>query len=207
VSAIKQILVVVGALSILVAACADTTNPSPTAPTPAPAPGAPPPTYALTGVISGVTPGGTAPLVDVEVWVGRHHATTDANGYYSLAGVTNSDRIYVTKSGYKQVRQDLAFGGDARLDLQLDLLDVYAFSGVVSEETATGLVPIEGALVTVSSDISMMTDENGFFDIGGLSESDNYDYSVSVTKDAYRPYTKTLTVDEDTRLDIRLARR
>jgi hypothetical protein len=205
VSAIKQLLVV-GALLLVVAACGDPKNSSPIVPVPAPTPVAAP-TYTLSGVISEATPGGIAPLAGVQVWAGREHVTTDGNGYYSISGVTGSSGLSVIKGGYKQIRKNLTLSGDTRLDLQLELLDIYAFSGVVSEETATGLVPVEGAVVVVSSDISVTTDENGFFDIGGLSESDNYDYFVSVTKDGYRPYTKTLTVDEDTRLDVRLVRR
>lgn len=204
-SAIKQLLVV-GALLLVVAACGDSKNASPIAPTPAPTPVAAP-TYTLSGVISEATPGGIAPLAGVQVWAGREHVTTDGNGYYSISGVTGSSGLSVIKGGYKQIRKNLTLSGDTRLDLQLELLDIYAFSGVVSEETATGLVPVEGAVVVVSSDISVTTDENGFFDIGGLSESDNYDYSVTVTKDGYHPYMKILTVDEDTRLDVRLVRR
>jgi hypothetical protein len=205
-SSIKQALAV-GAFSIFVVACGDTKNPSPLVPTPAPAPGAPP-TYTLSGVISGPTPGGVAPLEGAWVLAGPHPGTTDGNGHYSISGLTNSIGVYVTKGGYKQIRKSLTLSGDTRLDLELDLLDIYAFSGVVSEQTATGLVPVAGAVVTVASDISITTDENGFFEIeGGLSESDSYDYSVSVTKDGYRPFTTTLTLDEDMRLDVRLVRR
>ena len=200
-------VLVVGVLSLFVVACGDTKNASPISPT------APPiavalPTYTLSGVISDATPAGVAPLEGVQVWTGPQHVTTDGNGYYSISGLTASSGIFVTKVGYKQVRKSLTLNGDARLDLQLEPLDKYSFSGVVSEETPTGLVPVEGALVTGSWDYPVTTDRNGFFDIpGGLYESDDYDYSVYVIKDGYQTFMKTLTVSDDTRLDVHLVRR
>jgi len=196
----------VGALSLFVVACGDTKNATPISPTAAPIPVAPP-TYTLSGVISDATPAGVAPLEGVQVWTGPQHATTDGNGYYSISGLTASNSIFVTKVGYKQVRKSLTLSGDAQLDIQLDPLEKYTLSGVVSEQTPTGLVPVEGALVTGSWDYPVTTDENGMFDIpGGLYESDNYDYSVYVIKDGYQTYTKTLTVSDNTRLDIHLMR-
>ena len=160
-SANKRVLLVV-VLSLFVVACGDTKNASPISPTAAPTPVAPP-TYTLSGVISDATPTGVAALEGVQVWSGPQHVTTDGNGYYNISGLTASSSIFVTKVGYKQVRKSLTLSGDARLDMQLDPLDKYTLSGVVSEQTPTGLVPVEGALVTGSWDYPVTTDENFFF--------------------------------------------
>ena len=103
------------------------------------------------------------------------------------------------RSGYENVE---------RTDLQLDPLDEYSLSGVVSEQTPTGLVPVEGALVTGSFGNPVTTDKSGFFSIpGGIYESDDYTYSFSVSKEGYQAYTRNLTITDDTQLDIQLVRR
>jgi hypothetical protein len=92
--------------------------------------------------------------------------------------------------------------------MRLVPLDKYSLSGVVSELTPTGLVPIEGARVTGSFDYPVTTDKNGLFSIpGGLYESDDYIYGIYVIKEGYQTYTRYLTLSEDTRLDVQLVRR
>jgi hypothetical protein len=80
----------------------------------------------------------------------------------------------------------------------------YSLSGAVSEMTATGSAPIEGARVAeMNSGRVGVTDANGLYSIPGLSATSR---SVSVTKDGYVTGTKTVRMNGDTQLDIRLER-
>jgi hypothetical protein len=198
-------------LAFFASACGGSGSSMPSAPSTLPQPVAPQivaQTFTLSGVISRVTSTGTVAAVEgVDVRTGPQHVTTDATGYYSLAGLTATSGIVVNKYGYRQERRTLALTADTRLDLQLIRLPRYTFSGVVSEMTPTGLVPVEGALVTGSFDLPVTTDSKGFFSVPGVYESDNYIYSVYVSKDGYHDYTGQLNLKGDTQLDVQLIRR
>lgn len=79
----------------------------------------------------------------------------------------------------------------------------YVLSGAVSEMTATGPSPIEGARVDAGSGLSATTDESGLYRISGLPATSR---SISVTRGGYVTQTRTVTVSGDTLLDIRLDR-
>lgn len=159
-------------------------------------------------MISRATATGAAPVEGADVRTGPQHATTDRNGYYSIPGLTGSQAdVFVAKSSYKSHRTTLMLSGDTRFDVQLVRLARYRLSGVVSELTPLGLVPVEGALVTGSWDAPVTTDSSGSFNIpGGIYESDEYDHSFFVIKDGYQTYTTTLRVSGDTRLEVQLVR-
>ena len=73
-------------LVLLVAACSGGDSPGPTSPTQA---RAPEPTYTLSGVIVAETATGLAPIEGVGVQVNMTKpATTDADGFYSIPGLT-----------------------------------------------------------------------------------------------------------------------
>jgi hypothetical protein len=187
-------------LIVIVASACDSRSSVPSAPSTVPQAVAPTSTFTLAGVINEALEG-------VQVRIGPQHAMTDGNGYYSIPGITAGE-IWATKLGYRTEKRNVTLSTDTRLDMRLVPLDKYSLSGVVSELTPTGLVPIEGALVTGSFDYPVTTDKNGLFSIpGGLYESDDYIYGIYVIKEGYQTYTRYLTLSEDTRLDVQLVRR
>lgn len=79
----------------------------------------------------------------------------------------------------------------------------YTLSGAVSEETATGPAPIEGAKVVDESGRNAVTDANGRYSISGLPARN---HSISVTRNGYITGIKTITITSDVQLDIYLER-
>jgi hypothetical protein len=83
----------------------------------------------------------------------------------------------------------------------------YTLSGVITELTSTGLVPIEGVEVWRlygSGWQEGTTDRNGFYKIQGLYDRTD---TVSAGKQGYQSFEERVAVHGDTRLDIQLARR
>jgi hypothetical protein len=171
--------------------------------------------------------------------------TTDGNGFYSIPGLTltglapnistgNFNTVTMWKSRYLSDTRTVAISGDTRLDIQLSRRPTFTLSGVVSEMTATGLVPVEGVLIDdwscefvvpgnrlpVPTDDcyyglsqSTTTDKNGRYSVSGVYASRNF---VCATKEGYQGnmpqsecggYSDSVTVDGDTRFDIQLVRR
>lgn len=80
----------------------------------------------------------------------------------------------------------------------------YTLSGAVSEMTADGSLPIEGAQVAdPSSGRTAMSDSSGFYSIPGLSRTTS---SVVVSKSGYVSETKLVLMSSDTKLDVELNR-
>src|SRR5204862_5638853 len=112
------------------------------------------PTFTVSGVISAVTPTSSAPLEGVHMFINGHRATTDDQGFYSIAGVepnSFANAVTATKPGYKVETTSLTISGDARVDMQLVRTAIFTLSGVVSEVTSAGLVGVEGVRVEVLS--------------------------------------------------------
>jgi Carboxypeptidase regulatory-like domain len=118
-------LVVVVTLAVLTWACGGSpvsrTSPSASlAPTTPSAP-ASQLTYILSGVVFEVTPAGVMPIegVQVEEYDRHQFATTDANGFYRISGVS-AGRIGVgfEKEGYQSSRSTVTVNGDTRFDIQ-----------------------------------------------------------------------------------------
>ena len=195
-------------LALLAAACSGSgSSPTPSAPSTVPQVAAP--TFTLFGTISTAKATGAVPLEGVQVSSGPQSVMTDGNGYYSIPGLTATSGIVVTKYPYKQERRSLSLSADTRLDLQLVRLDPYHLSGVVSELTPTGLVPVEGALVTGSFDYPTTTDANGFFKIPAVlyGGDDSYINRLYVSKEGYKTYEREMPFTADTQLEIQLVRR
>jgi hypothetical protein len=210
-------------LVLLLSACdggaRNPTSPSPT-PTPTPTPTA---TYSLFGAVSEMTPSGAAPVEGARVadrTTGRV-ATTDANGLYSITGLSAMSRfVSITKDGYVTGTQTVTMTGDTQLDVRLDRIMNYILSGVVFEITAAGQVPIEGVQIYCDSCGSpvghtfVLTDANGFY---SLEWSINGVHPLFVTKTGYQIFDPTgtlrdglgrisATVHGDTRFDIQLVK-
>ena len=118
-------LVVVVTLAIWTWACSGGPV-SPTAPSVSLAPTTPSApasqlTYILSGVVFEVTPTGVMPIegVQVEEYDRHQFATTDANGFYRISGVS-AGRIGVgfEKEGYQSSRSTVTVNGDTRFDIQ-----------------------------------------------------------------------------------------
>jgi hypothetical protein len=108
--------------------------------------GPPDPTFTVSGLVVGQ---GGAPIEGAKIFVAGKQGTTDGNGNYSLHEVPRSyGAASAVKAGYAAAREILTVSGDMRHDFQLGpRVAIYSLSGVVSEETPTGLVPLEGVLV------------------------------------------------------------
>ena len=83
----------------------------------------------------------------------------------------------------------------------------YTVSGVVSAEAPTGIVQIQGVRVRLEEGSfrqDAMTDGNGFYALSGVSPGNP---SITLSKDTYDIETRRVTINSDTRLDIRISRR
>lgn len=83
----------------------------------------------------------------------------------------------------------------------------FTLSGVISESTETGLIPVKGVLVqeAVSRQAgqAVSTDQNGFYTLTGLPARNTI---ISVSKWGYDAFTREVTISADTRLDLNIVR-
>jgi hypothetical protein len=178
------------------------------------------------------------PIGGASLFINGRRGTTDDQGFYSIPGVESlsfGNSITATKAGYKAETTNLMLTADTRVDFQLVRTAIYTLSGVVAEQTSTGLVPVAGVRVEESSmpcdqrgagcvgfggsEIGILqntiTDKNGFYSIPGVYPG-KYNL-VWAAKDGFQdPYPprpeaseggQGVTVDGDTRFNIVLVRR
>jgi hypothetical protein len=224
---------VVVSFVVATAACGDGRAIAPTSPTQTPPPD---PTFTVSGAVVGQTPTGSAPLEGVRVFVAGQYGTTDGNGYYSLPTVPRSyGAASAVKAGYAAARQILTVSGDTQFDVQLGpRVAIYNLSGVVSEVTPTGLVPVEGVLVhqysceevtplppffsgscPVSIFQTTKTDKRGFYSFSGLYAGQKN--SIGVNEEGFEDPRidpngpegngEDVTINGDTRVALHLVRR
>ena len=175
---VLQAALLSGALILTTAAC-DRENlpaPSPTpAPRPAPPPAGPPsPTgFTLSGQVFDLTPEGRVPAADVPLlvtvkssncpgnpcsnWLTRVHASTGADGSYSVSELPPGSATLVSlQRTHRQVCGAFALKLPARLDMQITsntnpqpspTLTPLRLTGQVYETTPTGRVAVGGALI------------------------------------------------------------
>ena len=198
----------------------------------------PQPTFTLSGVVSAVTPTGLTPLEGALVFVSGHRAMTDGERRYSISGLEpNAFGFAVTasKAGYASQTTNLAKGVDATVDMQLVRTAIDRLSGVVSEVTSTGRVPIEGVRIDVSSmpceehgtgcvgfgeGIGLFqtatTDKNGFYSIPGLypgkynviwAGKEGFDDPFPAHYPDNPDGGQAIAISGDSRFDIQLVRR
>jgi hypothetical protein len=179
-----------------------------------------------------VTPAGLTPLAGATVEILGHNGTTNAQGYYRISGIESNglrNTITVTKAGYKSETRYITLPLDA-IEALWDIpivseSNIHTLQGVVSERTSSGLVPVEGAVVTELSAAvprsadnllqRVTTDKNGYYRLPGLYAGTTN--VVWVNKDGFadpfppRPEAseggEPVTMDGDKRLDIELVRR
>ena len=196
-------------VALAIAGCGD----SPVAPDPAP-------THTVSGTVTEMTTEGRAPVEGALV---THLATgkstrTDVSGGYSIAGVpARMATISVSKEGFSGTTAVVDVTGDARLDLQLVRLpppppppQPAVLTGLVYEQTPTGPVPVADVWLENSYiHAGTLTGADGRYRLeftAGLGPFDGF-VSLFVTKDGYRPVTRELRVNGETRLDIEIVRR
>lgn len=210
----KRLSLVVS-LPILIWACGGGSLTSvPTSPSPPPAPAPPRATYILSGTVSEVSPIGQRAIDGVRLEVRGENttnflsATTDKNGLYNIPGLyTGSSSLSVSLVGYVTDTKSVTISGDTRLDIQLVPREIYTLSGVVSEMTPTGQVPVEGVLVWEDYfHAPATTDTNGFYRFRGPYGT-GLTIPLSFTKEGFQAKTGSVTVNGDTQLDVQLVRR
>jgi hypothetical protein len=91
----------------------------------------------------------------------------------------------------------------------------FTLSGVVSERTSAGVVPVEGARIEACDPVFsgclshvfqvVTTDRNGGYRFPGLFPSDQRD--VGVSKEGFETSNHRVRINGDTRCDIQLLRR
>ena len=206
-------------LALLLSSCSggasSSTFMSPTAPA----------AYTLSGVVTEMTPNGPVPIRGATVAQTtrfRALATTDANGRYSMTGLSAASyTISITSFGFVTETQTVGMTGDTQLDISLERVGSYVLSGVVFETTETGQVPVQGVEIYCDSCGSpdghtfVYTDPDGFY---SLSWAIDGVHPLFVTKAGYGIFDPTgklldglgrisATVKGDTRFDVRLVRR
>ncbi len=207
----------------------------PTVPTPVVAPVR---TFTVSGVISTQTPTRLTPLEGVQVFMNGRRTTTDGDGAYSLSDVEPNpfgNSVSATKAGFGTETTNLTISGDTRVDMQLVRTAIFALTGVVSENTSAGRVPLEGVRVDVSSmpcdargtgcvgfgaPIGIFqtatTDKNGVYSIPGLYSGTNN--VIWANKDGFEdPFPahypenseggQAIAIDGNSSFDIQLVRR
>lgn len=83
----------------------------------------------------------------------------------------------------------------------------YTLSGIVTEATPAGAVPLEGVAVYLgvgSGWRNGVTDQNGLYQIRGLYNSDNV---LSIQSPSYQSAQARVSIRGDTRFDVQLTRR
>jgi hypothetical protein len=181
-------------------------------------------TYTLSGAVTEMTPTGTAPVegVRVEEDFSRRATMSDANGFYSLSGVSAANTsVSASKPGYVTDRKTVAISGDTRLDIRVDRVVSYVLSGRVFEVTEAGQVSIEGVELYCDGCGSpvghtlVLTDADGLYSFSWTLNGLN---PLFVTKAGYAIVDPTgtlldrfgrvqVTVNGDTRFDVQLVRR
>jgi len=218
-------------LALVVSACRGSNDsPSPTSPS---VPSPPAPTFTVSGVVLSQ---GSAPVEGAQVRIAGQQGTTDGRGNYSLQGVNKSyGGVSAVKAGYAAAREILTVSGDRRFDFRLGpRVATHTLSGMVSEVTPAGLVPIEGVLVYEYSceDVSPLppffsdgcpisvaqttsTDKKGLYSFSGLYSGKKNSIGLSkegfedprVDPNGHEGNGQDVTINGDTRLDIQLVRR
>jgi hypothetical protein len=168
-------------ITMAMPACSGSSGSLMPAPT-APGISRPEPTFTVSGAATGER---GVPLEGVLVRVAGRSGVTDGGGRYRLDGVPASyGGASAVKPGYASARQILTVSADADVDFDLGArLAIYPLSGVISESTPAGLVPIAGAIVEEYS-CEEVTPMPPFF--SGSCPSTLYQRTTTDARGAYR---------------------
>jgi hypothetical protein len=185
------------------------------------APGPPlPETITLSGLVTERTPSGPVPLAGVSVVCPDCRtapATTDDQGRYRVSGIPvtlKSIEVSASKLGYISRKSSAVISGDTQFDIELDRTPTYALSGMISERTVMGLVPVAGALVECrdcrpwagKATTSTRTDDQGRYSIRDILPAP-VNIEVLASKSGYLTGKNLTVINGDTQVDIELDRR
>ena len=141
--------------------------------------------------------------------------TSGLDGRYSMVGLpAGTYGIVTSKDGFVSDSRAITIAADTRLDILIARIPTYTLSGVVSEVTTAGQVPIEGVEVYWSEYKGTFTDRNGFYTIEGVYggvqpiwvEKDGYTFAVVIPHRMGERW-RDVTISGDTRFDVHLVRR
>jgi hypothetical protein len=215
-------MAILASVLLLSWSCDDGMRSAVTAPGPTP-PGGSAATYTLTGTVSERVASGLSPVQGVIVLESksRQQVTTDARGFYQLAGLSaTGNSITATKEGYTAFSRTFDMNRDEQLDMEMSRIQTYVLSGTIFDVAESGRLPIQGVSVYCDScgdplgHTFAKTDANGFY---SFSYTKSGQTPLIVTKDGYRlagnpppgPIEGWIvaTVNGDTRFDIEIVRR
>jgi hypothetical protein len=196
-------------LVVLIAISGACDQASPTAPRAAPA--APPGpdlrfTFTVSGVVRAVTSAGLVPLDGAKLLITgtsiRLTTTSDAGGRYSVSGVFDGiQTISASKEGYEPKTIIVTTTGDTQLDIQIVRIPTHTLSGVVSQMTPAGRVPLEGVRVHWSEmHLDATTNAAGFYSL----DVPRGQSLLLASKEGYKEKVLTVAVSNDVRVDIEL---
>ena len=134
-----------------------------------------------------------------------HRTLTDRAGNFSIPGLTaGTYRLHVRSPLHEPLSATVPLQGDTRIDLEIEVLPVYAVSGIVYEDTEDGSTPVPGVFVN-NSDIhdSARTDETGAYRVLALRGV----AQISFSKSGYADQARAIVMVGDVRLDVKLVRR
>ena len=182
----------------LSAACGSSTSPA--------APPPPPPTFVLTGTVIEVSDAARIPArnVPVEISPTRQTTVTDSSGTFSISGlVEGTYELRVTSLLHEPLSTTVQIQGATRIDLEIVPRPVYAVSGIVSEDTENGPIPVSGVLVN-NSEIhsSFTTDANGAYRVFALRGG----AYISFDKSGYVSQGHAIAMESNVLLDVKLVR-
>jgi hypothetical protein len=168
------------ALSVISVAC---DGPNPPTPIPSPTPTPIELNYTISGAVTEMTEGGPMPVLGMRVTVSSsfRSALTDANGFYSIPGITTATgSVSAAKDGYITVTTPFTATADTRLDIRVERFVPYTLSGMAYEDTPSGRVPIAGVVLycdgcgSPEGHTFVTTDEDGLYRLSWVTTSVTY---------------------------------
>ena len=164
--------------------------------------------------VSAVSPNGGSQLGATQVTIHgsgfKPGATVQFGGVPASVGDVSSNRIIATAPAHADGVVSVAVtnpdGQSARRDNAYTywLDQAFTISGVVTELTDDGELPVEGMRITESiSNSSAQTDSSGRYRLGGLRRST---FDLFMSAPGYVTATKSVTTSSDLQLDLRVTR-
>jgi len=149
------------------------------------------------GTLNGTVTSNGSPLggASVNVINTAHSTISAADGSYSFPYLAaGTYEVSASKLGYQSLTQNVTLQANqtAVLNFNLQQLSLVTVSGHVTASDNPG-VGLAGVQVNLSgySTYSTVTDNNGFFNIGGVYSGQTYTYTLSL--DGYQPLQGTFT--------------
>ncbi len=158
-----------------------------------------------TSTLSGyVTDSGGTPLAGVSVQVGgAGSGSTNASGYYSIAGITpGTYSVTYSLPGYTSATRSVDLSGDNTQSVTLSVPVVpvtRTLSGYVTNSAGT---PLAGVSVQVGGAGSGSTNASGYYSIAGITPGT---YSVTYSLPGYTSATRSVDLSGDNTQSVTLS--